>query len=290
MTYCTQCGSVAEGRFCPQCGATVGAQATPVTPSPVTPPSAPPAGTQGLNAKSPLVWVLGGCLGIIVIAGLIALATGLFVFNKAKQAGFDPDLMRRNPTLAVTRMLTAFNSDLEVLSVDEGRGIITVREKSSGKTILMNLEDVKGGRIVFKDEDSGEEVAVEAQGDGEAGTFSIKTKDGVLQGGSQWAPPDWVPVYSGAKVEGGANSQTANEDAGAGYLSTNASIDDVLKFYETAFKDHDFEVSAKTTASDGENRLGTIAGKSSDGERQLNVVATVADGSTKIHLTYSMKK
>ena len=289
MAYCTQCGSVAEGQFCPQCGAAVGTS-SPATPAPPAyQPATPPAGNRGFNAKNPLVWVLGGCLGLIIIGGLITLATGVFVFNKAKQAGFDPELMRQNPTLAVTRMLTAMNPDLEVLTVDEGRGTITVREKSSGKTVRINLEDVKQGRIVFEDE-HGEKVAVEAQGDGEGGTFSIKTKDGVMQGGSQWTPPDWVPVYSGAKVEGGANTQTANEEAGAGYLSTNDSIDSVLKFYENAFKDADFEVSAKTTASDGQNRLGTIAGKSSDGDRQLNVVASVADGSTKIHLTYSMKK
>jgi hypothetical protein len=290
MAYCTQCGSVAEGRFCPQCGATVGAQ-SPQTPAPPTAqPTVPAAGTTALNAKSPLVWVLGGCLGLILIGGLIAAATGWFVVNKAKEAGFDPDLMRRNPTLAVTRMLTALNTDLEVLSVDEGRGIITVREKSSGKTVMMNIEDVKEGRIVFHDGESGEEVAVQAQGDGESGSFNIKTKDGVVQGGTQWAPPDWVPVYSGAKVEGGANSQTPSEDAGGGSLSTNDSIEEVLKFYEDALKENGFEVSAKTTAADGQNRLGTISGKSSEGNRQLNVVATADGGGTKIHVTYSLKK
>jgi uncharacterized membrane protein len=45
MAFCSNCGSPVEGRFCPKCGAAVGAGPTggpDVTPPPVTPPSGPP--------------------------------------------------------------------------------------------------------------------------------------------------------------------------------------------------------------------------------------------------------
>jgi hypothetical protein len=283
MIYCTQCGAAVEGRFCQQCGTST---------SPPTTGAAPAAETTTVPAaagkRNPLMWVLVGCLGVMVIAGLIAAATGLFVVQKARQAGIDPDLMERNPALAATKMLTAFNSDLEVLSVNEDRGIITVREKSTGKTVTMNFEDVKKGKIVFTDE-RGEHVDLEARGDGEGGSFTVSSKDGMLKAGSEWSPPDWLPVYSGARIESGVNSRSSGEESGAGYLSTGDSIEDVLKFYEEELRNDGFEVSRRMTAADGKNSVGTVTGESDQGKRHVNVVVTSADGASKIHLSFSVK-
>ena len=60
----------------------------------------PPAPQPAPKKKiSPIVWILGGCGVFVVLAILVVIAGGLFVFNKAKQAGLDPELMRKNPAL-----------------------------------------------------------------------------------------------------------------------------------------------------------------------------------------------
>ena len=86
---------------------------------------------------------------------------GFFVYRTAQRAGFDPREMQRNPALAVSKMLAAVNPDLEVMHVNEGKGTITVREKSTGKVVTLNFDDVKRGRIVIGDESEGKTASID---------------------------------------------------------------------------------------------------------------------------------
>jgi hypothetical protein len=279
MPFCSNCGSSVEGQFCPRCGTPLAQQPAAPYPQAGPPPPSVPA------KKSPVVLILVGCFGLIVIAGLIALATGMFVVHKAQQAGLDPDLMRRNPGVAVAKMLAAANPDVEVVSVDEDKGLITLREKSTGKTISMNFEDVKKGKIVFKGE-GGEEATIQSEGD----SLAIKTKDGVVKAGGTWNPPGWIPVYTGATVSSGAHSQSPTEEAGAGYLSTTDSIEKVLNFYEGAFKNQGLQVSKNVYSPDGQNNAGTLVAQDAGGKTYVNVNVVPDQSATIIHITYSVKK
>ena len=96
MPFCTNCGSQVDGAFCPSCGARMspagapGPQpAAPVPPAPIAPE---PPGLPAKKKTSPVVWVLVGCLGLIVIVGVVAIIGGFFVAQKVKQAGLDPAL------------------------------------------------------------------------------------------------------------------------------------------------------------------------------------------------------
>ena len=64
MPFCASCGSAVEGRFCPKCGAAVGAAAPPPG-SAVPPPAA--AGAMADNVASTLCYVLGLVTGIIFL-------------------------------------------------------------------------------------------------------------------------------------------------------------------------------------------------------------------------------
>src|SRR6476620_10548820 len=92
------------------------------------PPLAPKA------SLGPLAWILIIVGGLFTICIVAVVAGGMFLVHKVKQAGFDPDLMRKNPALAVSKILTTANPNTEVVDVDEGRGIIHVRDKQTGKT------------------------------------------------------------------------------------------------------------------------------------------------------------
>lgn len=87
------------------------------------------------------MYVLAGCLGLVVIGVLIVAGTGYFVAKKVKDAGVDPALFRTNPMVAAAKVLARNNPDLDVLSVDKDTGVVTVRQKSTGKTVTLDFED-----------------------------------------------------------------------------------------------------------------------------------------------------
>ena len=96
------------------------------------PPQMPVAGPP--KKSNALMWVLLGIGGLVLMV-VLALGVGSFVVYRAvKKAGFDPDLMRNNPGLAMAKMVTAMNPDAEVLSTNDIAGTVEIHEKSTGKS------------------------------------------------------------------------------------------------------------------------------------------------------------
>ena len=134
MGFCTNCGAQVTGAFCQQCGRPAQGQpapASPPTPQPLA--AAPPAGRR----TSPIVWVLRVLVGIVVLGGIAVVGTGLFVARKIQQAG---------PAVTAGKLLAALNPDLEVIDADERSGVITVREKSTGKEITLSRGKIRERR------------------------------------------------------------------------------------------------------------------------------------------------
>src|SRR5581483_6977373 len=192
-------------------------------------PAPPPK--KGLGPLAWILIILGGlfaCFIILLIAG------GLFVMHKAKQAGLDPDLMRRNPALATAKLVAALNPDVEVVSVDENRGRITFHDKKTGKTVTMNAGDVKNGHISFTG-DNNESVTFSADGNGQNGSFEVKTKDGTTRvGGGPLNLPSWLPAYPGSTPQVGTTSDTPQAKSAMFSFSTSDSPDKIISFYKDA--------------------------------------------------------
>src|SRR6476620_7608924 len=110
-----------------------------------------------------LVWVVAGCGTFVVISVIVVFLGGYFIWNKAKEAGLDPELMQKRPALAVAKMMVAANPDVELVSVDDEKGLITVKDKKTGKTVTVNLEEAQKGKITFKGDDKDDEVSIEAK-------------------------------------------------------------------------------------------------------------------------------
>lgn len=255
MDFCTNCGSPVTGQFCTKCGARVGAQAPAAGPLPTEggrPVRIEPGTSAATGAKKrgPLFWVLAGCLGIVVIGVIVVVVGGIFVVNKAKQAGIDPALMQKNPGLAVAKMIAAMNPDIEVMGVDEERGIIRVRDKKDGKILTVNLADAKNGRIVFEDEKR-QRVEFEAKGEGEQATLAMRSPEGSIRMGPGAAQlPDWLPSYPGAEVAGALAGMEGKEGQATLYtFKTDDSPADVATFYENVLSQAGFEVARIPTAS-----------------------------------------
>ena len=134
------------------------------------PPGQPYYPPPAKKTTSPIVWILAGIGAFLLLIAIVVVGAGFFLFHKVKQAGLDPELMRRNPALATVKMMAALTPNIEVQSIDENRGLVTVRDKKEGKTYTVNLEDAKKGKCVFQ-EDGKDAGPLNATGDGQSGAI-----------------------------------------------------------------------------------------------------------------------
>jgi hypothetical protein len=301
MAFCRQCGSPVEGAFCPKCGARMDVSGGPSAPPPqqAAPPQVSPAPPPYVAPPSPVAappkkkgrwifWTLGGCLGLIIIVVIILFAAGTYFVHKT---GFDPALMQKNPAMAVAKMMTAVNPDLEVLGIDEDQGVIRVRDKKSGQTLAINLKDAKNGKIVFMDEQKGKSVEIKTQGEGANAGLEIKSDEGSLKMGAKAAGqlPGWLPSYPGAEAAGAMTVNAENGNRGSCTFKSKDSIEAVSAFYENALKSEGFEVKKVPTQLSGQGAMIVLAASDSKTQRSANVTAVHSPDGTMINLTYEGK-
>lgn len=242
-------------------------------PGPPPPPGAYQYPQQGPPLKkktSPWVWVAVGVGAFLMLIVLVAVVGGFLVWNKVKQAGLDPALMRSNPALAVSKLIAATNPDIEVLGVDERKGIIRVREKSTGKIMTVNFEDAKRGKFVFQEE--GKDA------------LTIQASEG-----SDVKTPDWAPVYPGAKVEGTVNLQSGEGEGGSFHFTTKDPPDKVRDYYSAALKSGGMKVTSNATEEGGGVTGAMVMGE--DEARRRNVMVTIGKGGegTTVNVVFSTK-
>jgi hypothetical protein len=237
-----------------------------------------------------LTYVLVGCGTFVILSVIAVVAGGYFVFNKAKEAGFDPELMQKQPALAAARMMVAMNPDIELVSVDEQKGLITVKDKKSGETVTINLKEAQEGKVVFgKGED---EVSMEATGDDDTGSLEVKTKEGVARFGSGAGVeglPDWFPAYPDADVQGNYSSQSAAGNTAGYQFTTQDPIESVVKFYEAGFKAAGLKVMTNLVRQDGKVTSGMAQGEDADKKRTAFINAVIGDEGTQVSVVVTSK-
>jgi hypothetical protein len=237
---------------------------------------------------SPIVWILVAVAGLFVMIGLAVVATGFFIVHKVKQAGLDTELMASNPGLAITKLIAATNPDVDLVSVDERKGVATLREKKTGKIVTLNFEDIKNGRMEFTD-DKNQKVSVNTD---TAGAIEVKSAEGTARIGAGGKVPDWIPAYPGAKGEASAFSAT-NQDGESGMFTFNTSDapDKVIRTYEDALKKSGFKVNTNVVSADGKASGGFVQASNEQSKREIMVSLGVGESSgSVVSVTYSVKK
>jgi len=228
------------------------------------PPAAP-------RNTSPLVWILAIVGGLVVVGILFAVGVTFFVVHKVRQAGFDPELMRRNPGLAVSKMIATTNPDVDVVSTNDNAGTITVRDKKTGKTVTMTFDDAKNGQ--FK---------MNAQS--EDGTASMQFGGGVGE------LPSWVPHYPGSTPKGTFSMKGSGNDGSGEVRSFTFTTKDpaskAMSFYQDKAKE--LGMKANLTGTSGEG--GMIIAADDDSKRTLTVVVVGGSGETTVNVSYVQKK
>jgi hypothetical protein len=255
------------------------------------PPGAPYYPPPAKKKVSPIVWILGGLGAFVILIAIAVAGAGFFLVHKAKQAGLDPDLMRRNPALATVKMMAALTPNIEVQSIDEGRGIVTVRDKKEGKTFTVNLEDAKKGRFVFQ-EDGKDAVTLNATGDGKTGAVEIKSAEGTVKigGGQNAKVPTWIPDYPRSEPTVAYSAQSKDGDSGSYQFKTKDPSDKVAKFYEDGLKSSGMKVTTTLSTSGGSGTGGMIVGEDEDKKHSAIVLLGSEEGSTTVSVTFTVKK
>ena len=254
---------------------------------PIPPPMAPaPLGAApGQKKTSPLVWILVGCGGLVLLVAIIMLVGGYFV---AKKAGGYLKEAEKNPAMAAAKMIVAMNPELETVSADEDAGTITIRNKKTGEVMTVDFEDVKQGKIRFKNE-KGEEAEISASGDGDTGKFEIKSKEGnvTFGAGGESERPDWVPEYPGSQPQGMYSSKSPQGLSAAFTFETSDSPEEVAAFYEEQLKNAGFEVTTSSMKKAGKMSGGLVNGMIEQSKRVVHVTVSDEDGSTRVAVNYS---
>ena len=227
---------------------------------------------------SPLVWVLAGCGGLIVIAALVF---GFFVF-KARQFVHSA---QHNPAYAIARLAAAANPDIEIISTDEDKGTMTVRNKKTGETLTVNMQDAQKGKFVF--EQNGKKAEINAQAEGDKGSLEIKSSEGTMKFGTNEKTPDWVPVYSGAAPQGVYSAQTAQGATGSFRFTTNDSVDQVAHFYEDALKKAGMKVTVSSTQQNGATGFAIVSGEDVATKRKVVATASPSGTATSVGVIYT---
>ncbi|MGA2263177.1 MAG: zinc ribbon domain-containing protein [Acidobacteriota bacterium] len=297
MAFCTNCGASVEGEFCVKCGTRIGSpevssnQSQPSSPASLPTYASSPTPVAPLKKKrGPLFWVLLGCGGLVVIGAVIITASVLYFMHVAKQAGIDPELMKKNPALATAKIMASMNPNIEIVSVDEVHGILKVRDKKTGKIMNMNLADAQKGKISFEDE-QGKKVEIQAKGEGDKASLEIKSPEGSLRmGGTGGQLPDWLPSYPRAVGSGTFALNTKEGNAGSFTFLTKDAAADVASFYEEALKNKGFEVQRTPTQAFEKGSVILITAKESSSQRSATVsIAAMPDGTT-VNLAFEAKK
>jgi hypothetical protein len=240
---------------------------------------------------SPIVWILVGIAGVFVLMGIVVVAGGIFMVHKAKQAGLDPDLMKRNPGLAATKFLATVNPNIQVLSTDEKKGLITLKDKQTGKVVTMTIDAVKNGKITFQEEGK-EAVSVETRQDGSTGGVEVKSAEGSMKFGAGAVAklPVWVPSYPGAAPEGTFSMQGQDGDTGSIQFKTKDPVDKVVRYYQAELKKGGLHETANITSSGGKSEGGLVTAEDESKKRNVLVSVSGGDEGTTVSVTYTTKK
>jgi len=287
MAFCAQCGTPVEGAFCSKCGAKVeapaesGAPVPPVAPKD-TPIEIPPPPKTPKKGRF-IFWALGGCLLLIIIAAIIVFSTGLFIAHKAGVGS-------GKPGIAIAKLLLSNNPDIEVISVDEDRGVIQVREKKTGKTMTVDLENAQKGKIVFTDGNN-QKMEIKTQGEGNNATVEIQSPDGNLRigAGDKNQLPEWLPPYPNAESSGAMGFNANQGESGSFTFKSKDSIETIAAFYEKALRNAGFQIEKASSQIPGQGSIVTISATDATSGRTANVMATRTEEGTMIHLAFETR-
>ncbi len=219
------------------------------------------------KGSGPLKWILIGCGGLVVFVAIVI--TGMCWWGAHKIKNY-AEMAQKNPAVAVAKLMVAANPDLEIVSQDDEKGTLTIHNKKTGEEITMNADDIKQGRLKFKNE-KGEEVTFEGSSEKGKEGLTVKSKEGIVTiGGGTQPRPSWVPSYPGSAPVNTYSRTSETGIVGSFSFQTDDPSDKVLDYFENELKTSGFTVE-KAKMSGGAIAIGSLHAKRDDGKRMVNI-------------------
>lgn len=237
-----------------------------------------PQGKKGLPV---IAWIAIGCGGIVVAGIAVFMIIGWLAVNKMKDVAED---FEGNPTKAAAELMVSMNPELELVSSDDDGGTLTIREKSSGKVVTVNYDEIQQGKLSFESEEGTVELSGQAGGD--QGFMTIKTDEGETRIGGGGDVPTWVPAHPATTTRQSLyRAETPKGEMGHAAFAVDAPVDEVVEFYKSELEGAGYEVSVTSFSSD-EGQMSVVSGQKDGG---ATIVASVGemDGSSEVTVQYN---
>jgi hypothetical protein len=205
-----------------------------------------------------------------------------------KNAGFDPDLMRKNPGMALTKMIATAHPDMQVVSSDEKAGTVTVRDKSTGKLVTFRFDPDKKTMVIVGED--GKQVTFSASGDDKngTGTVQMQTNDGTVKfgAGAGNSTPAWAPVYPGTSPQGTFSAQTPEGSSNTYTFKTSDPASKVLEYFKQQLTNAGFKVAVVAATDQG----GMVQATNEGQNRSVMITAGTSGEGTEGSVTTVEKK
>ena len=248
----------------------------------ISPPTPPKKGLSGLAIAGI------GCGGLVVVAlvGIsLLMARGC---SKLKEVAGD---FQKNPTKAAATLLVKANPDLELVSTNDAKGEMTIKDKKTGEVTTMSFDQLSQGKFKVTDA-KGNETTVDASAAGK-GRVVIKGPDGqTVIGGTaaENALPAWVPSYPGTTAkEGGMRIEKDGAVSGMAMAESTDAVSKVKDFFDAKLKAAGFKVESSVAKINGsENAM--VNGTKDDSRQKVGAIINSDQGKTSIILTYEGPK
>lgn len=234
-----------------------------------------------------LAWIAIGCVGLLVIAGIVFVVGGMFV---AKKAGDFVEDLQDNPEAAAAmaaEMFVKANPELELVESDREAGTMTIRNKSDGETITINYEDLEKGKLSFETDEG--DISVDVMGEDDDSLLTVTQGDEeTFRVGAADADeiPGWIPMYEDATSEGIFAAQVGSGVSGSFRQTTDDGAKEVLAFYAEKLEDEGWQVQ-KTETSGPQGDGGHIIATTED--KNINLLVTSSDSGSQVVVNYNYK-
>ena len=251
--------------------------------SPPQPPAPPPAAPAAKKKTSPLVWILVGCLGLVVVVGVVVAVATAYGVRWVTKVGKE---IAENPVRESVELMVRLNPELELVSTDDVAETVTIRNKTTGEVSTFDWSDIQNGEFRF--ETDGQEYSVDAS-EAASGRIEVEDAEGrstFSLGSESSEVPSWFPEYPNAvEVNVLINASQDGQDSTIWTFKSADPVSDVLAFYEGRLEADEWEVETASADSGGMTQ-GSVDAKKEGGARTLNLVATSTEsGSTQVMVT-----
>jgi len=231
------------------------------------------------------VWIIGGIAIFLFAITLTCGVIGYMGMRMIKQAGFDSDLMKANPGLAMAKMVTALNKNLEIVSTNDRTGTIVVRDKSTGKVTTMKFDPDTKKMVQITTNEDGKQSTVSIDSNG----VSAQSSDGsTVKYGSATGNdvPTWVPVYPGSSPQGTMSATSADGSQNTFTFKSKDASTKIISFYSDQLKAAGFTINMTTTTDQGGMVQATDEGK----KHTISVIVGTSSDGTETAITAIEKK